>query len=306
MTGGTWHVNAPILSWTTVITGTTLDISHQNVPPSDGCAGGCGAEDIPDPGDDSQPYAPQGTQHPIPRSNLGPIGAPSPHAECAGNFSVTLMDGSIHSFALLGAFVDCYSVYGGQVARDFGADIKRAAAVDGSQIGIDLTNLSDVVVSLPNGNTLHFDLSGPSGLSAWNGSPALAKAIVDSNGNVISLVGTGASISSITDTLGRTITFGPIISAIATGFLPSYISYSDQNSSGGIVTRTITINPRSDVHLAPQFAQPAQGVGVTPNTAYAGNFTHAGSLVLADGISRYSFEYNEYGELSKIKYPLGG
>jgi YD repeat-containing protein len=107
---------------------------------------------------------------------------------------------------------------------------------------------------------------------------------VDPNGNVITWGDT-------TDTLGRSIA----VSA-------SQISYKD--SSG--TPRTVTLN--YDMNTNPPvatFAQPTTASGFALANQTAGVEGLLSSIVLPDGLS-YTFQYNEFGELTEITYPSGG
>jgi YD repeat-containing protein len=140
------------------------------------------------------------------------------------------------------------------------------------------------VATLADGTQIWFPLSNFQGNPGGVNVMTAASYEVDPNGNVITWGNT-------TDTLGRSIAVSD-----------SQISYRDSNGT----PRTITLN--YDTNTNPPvatFSQPttASGFGlVNPTAGVEGMLS---SVVLADGL-RYTFQYNEFGELTKITYPSGG
>ncbi|MGH9555284.1 MAG: hypothetical protein ACRD2Y_05625, partial [Terriglobales bacterium] len=121
--------------------------------------------------------------------------------------------------------------------------------------------------------------------------------LVDTNGNTITVTDNHAGLITATDTVGRQVTFEYIPDASNT----SEINYKDSNG----VTRTITVNYVIKT-LLPTFVSPA-GAGnpctTTPNPNCEVYFIS--SIAFPNGTS-YAFEYNNFGEMTKITYPTGG
>ncbi len=125
----------------------------------------------------------------------------------------------------------------------------------------------------------------------------------DSNGNTISYSGVGGTSATITDTVGHVVTVTPNSSGN-----PTSIQYKDSNGQ----TQTITFN-YSNFTIAPSFSQPTSIFGSTvvtppyPNCTSTQPCTWAliSSIVLPNGLS-WTFQYNAWGEVTKITYPTGG
>jgi len=190
---------------------------------------------------------------------------------CYTNFVITMGDGSKHWFKNK-AYCYGWAPGGTQVMRPQ-YQINVMDSNDGSYLRLDTTNTSDVVLHARDGTQTHFN---PGYVPIGVEISVLANKIVDTNGNVISISG------GITDTLGRVVTFNT-----------SSVSYKD--SSG--TTRTISLN-YAPFSMHPVFVSPASDW-----VSYNQNFLS--SLVLPNGRS-YTFQYNEFGELTKITYPTGG
>lgn len=161
----------------------------------------------------------------------------------------------------------------------------------GQGVMLDLTGASSgsgtAVARFRDGSQIRFPLTNWGSYSEGPiGTPA--SALVDSNGNVISISPNG---SEITDTLGRTITFGPW-----------GIQYKDSNGQ----LRTIALNLSNfPTSTHPTFTSPASGAGGIENVNSTFIDNMLSSIVLPDGLS-YTFQYNIYGEIVKIIYPSGG
>jgi len=220
----------------------------------------------------------QATQSQVSTSNGGTY--------CYSDFILTLGDGSKHWFKNKAY---CYHWFQGNQVMDPQYLVTTNNSGDGAFILLDTSNVSDAVAHFKGGTRIHFTPG------YWAGSPgtfvdviAIANTIVDPDGNKITVQsvngggGVGATASSITDTLGRVVTLSS-----------TSVSYKD--SSG--TTRTITLGYGS-VSMHPTFTTPAYDGGT-------GTESHLNSIVLPNGLS-YSFQYSQYGELTKITYPTGG
>ncbi len=199
---------------------------------------------------------------------------------------VTLADGGKHSF-------------GGARTGTSGVSNPIMDSEDGSFATLDRSNPVDIVVRQKDGTAIHFaDEDG------------LATKVEDTNGNYISI-----SSSVLTDTLGRRITI--------TDDLPNNRTTISYNGSDG-AARNVILNYQTVVLFsttagptytgAIPFAKPAQ-TGPCGRICYnflwvsqpAPNraFRLLSSITLPNGTA-YSFEYNGYGELTKVTYPTGG
>jgi RHS repeat-associated protein len=203
----------------------------------------------------------------------------NPNYHCQGAFILITGDGSKHAFypTTLGSGVRtaCYFVNSqGQIIQEPQLDIPIASAYDSSFFLLDTSNASDFVVRAKDGTTIHFPVASGS---------ALASKIEDTNGNIITIPG----IQQVTDSLGRIVSF-------SSGGSSTQISYKD--SAG--TPRTITLSFTTQT-LTPTFSLPA---GSNPGSFPSSMLT---SITLPNNLS-WTFQYNTYGELTKITYPTGG
>jgi YD repeat-containing protein len=172
---------------------------------------------------------------------------------------------------------------------------------------IDVSNLNDIVVTGPDGEAFHF--------SDQNSLDQTANSIVDRNGNVIT-IGTG----TITDSLGRTITFGSVADA-------GVISYKDSNGTPQTVSlaRETAPTPDTDTDIGPYLTQNSctlnmQTQGPPPDTQYTLFTTgpsgmdgihwpavrNAYSLTYSGSGQQYHYVFDGFGHLLKVTYPSGG
>jgi hypothetical protein len=121
--------------------------------------------------------------------------------------------------------------------------------------------------------------------------------VIDSNGNVITYTGSVPGIASIRDTLGRQVTVQFESQNPAD---TKYVEYLDSNG----VRRRISLN-YVQRELTPTFSVPAD-VNVECSVTYpACTALLLSSITFPNGLS-YTFEYNNFGELTKVVYPTGG
>ena len=195
--------------------------------------------------------------------------------ETCTNFIVTLSDGSKHAFPNQ-VYCHHFTTVGGQqvLVWDAQDDINIGVSQDASYLLLDTTNRSDIVLHTKDGTRIHFPWNGMSGAYAP------ASSITDANGNLITFPTPG-----VTDTVGRTVSVNYAC--------PGGISYKDSNGQTQTISWTcanITINPT-----------------LSPNngTNGPGPVSMLSAVTLPNGLT-YSFQYNTYGELTKISYPTGG
>ena len=155
-------------------------------------------------------------------------------------------------------------------------DVPVTDSEDGSYIRLDTSPSAYSVAHLKDGTSIWFY--------------STSTEIVDSNGNIIRYNFTNGMLSSIVDTLGRTITISR-----DGGGLGKITSLAYKDSTG--VARTISFAYVSQT-LAPTFSNPTSGPG-----SY--NYWMVSSVTLPNSRS-FSFLYNNFGELTKITYPTGG
>ncbi|PYU20278.1 MAG: hypothetical protein DMG32_22715, partial [Acidobacteria bacterium] len=207
---------------------------------------------------------------------------------CYTNFILTLGDGSKHWFKNKAY---CFHLNAqSQPVFDPQYQVNTNSSGDGGYILLDTTNSADAIVRPKGGGVIHLvpQYVTDTGMAFVT----LASSLVDTDGNKISIQGTSSpfnpypQVTSVTDTVGRVITITYPTNAAS-------ISYKD--SSG--TTRTISLAYTS-VALHPTFTQPAYDGG-----SYNQNLLT--TLTLPNNLT-YSFQYNQYGELTKITYPTGG
>jgi RHS repeat-associated protein len=160
-------------------------------------------------------------------------------------------------------------------------DIPSGAAIDASFYFLDTTNPSDVVVRAKDGTTLHF-------ASYSGGTPSR---IEDTNGNEISISYSYNGLTEqITDNTGKQVT----VSYGTPYGTPDTISYKDSTGTSRTITLAYTLQK-----LTPTFTLPAAS---NPGSFTLGLLT---SIALPNNLS-WAFQYNTYGEMTKITYPTGG
>jgi RHS repeat-associated protein len=206
-------------------------------------------------------------------SNVPPPGYPNGQYLCTGNYRVTLPDGRTVHFPIYQNCINAqYSTPAPQFNQSSGTAVYpadgRNPACD--RVYMSLTPTPHVVVE--NGETIWFTASG------------VASQDEDTNGNTITY---NNGNTTMADTVGRTIV------SSGTG---STTTVTYQDSSG--VPRAVTLTT-SPITTTPHF----HWTGVSdPNTAIWNLLT---SVVYPNG-DRYDFQYNNYGEMTKIIYPTGG
>jgi len=214
---------------------------------------------------------------------------------CYGDFIITLGDGSKH---ILGNRTQCFQNDSspsanppyGPVPAD---NIYVTDSDDATFLRLDSTNSTDFKLFTKDGTIIHFSIP-----ASINGSTftTIASQIEDSNGNKITIASTDASqwnqVTSITDTVGRVVTF-------AWGTAPDHslssISYKDSNGS----TQTIALAYASTT-IAPTFQAPpgAQNpASSTPSLL---------STITLPNLLKYTIQYNTFAEITKLTYPTGG
>jgi RHS repeat-associated protein len=206
---------------------------------------------------------------------------------CTENYRVTLGDGRTIYFPYL--FTNCYPVNGGNEQTQYENLISSSDPASGgsSSCSTDFAvletfrNGSLPKLYLRNGETLWFDSNYSTSKDE------------DANGNVITYTHNG-SVTTVTDTIGRTITFNPSLTSWA-------FTYNDSTGT----PQTITINWGS-YYTNPNF--PITQNGEQNQPSLVGFVT---SVVLPNG-DKWQMSYDPdstghtYGELTKITYPTGG
>ncbi len=214
---------------------------------------------------------------------------PTQKTFCYMDFVVVLSDGSKHSFDNK---ANCHKLTGSNMNPSPSSNVAVADSKDASFARLDTSNESNLVVYLKDGTRIHFSTSLLPGGNEGESFPysKVADKIVDSDGNMITIQSQpGAPVSSITDTVGRVVSF-----TWNTGRL-STITYSD---SGG-TPRTITL-AYSGFPINPSFTNPLGNLVVG-----GGTWQMLDTITLPNGLT-YDFDYNNFGELTKIKYPTAG
>ena len=195
---------------------------------------------------------------------------------------------------------------------DYGSDQEDGYITQGQGLGqdilLDLTqansNTGYAVVRFRDGSQIKFPLgvgysdpkiTGSQNLPVpdpptgqWS---SIASAIVDTNGNSISMSQNGNTLTW-TDSLGRTVSW-----------INNSIQYRDSN--GTLETIQLNYSNFNNSVPMPTFLTPVPD----NKNIYAGGVTPINSVlssvVLPDGLS-YTFQYDSYGEIIKITYPSGG
>src|SRR3989442_551781 len=118
-----------------------------------------------------------------------------------------------------------------------------------------------------------------------------ASKIEDVNGNYLSMQAGGGGSTQFTDTLGRSVTLS------WAGAGPALTSFTYKDSNGQ--TQTISL-AYSTVNVNPGFTHPVSGVTGAPMNA-----TLLSTITLPNNLT-YAFQYNTYGEITRMTYPTGG
>jgi YD repeat-containing protein len=207
----------------------------------------------------------------------------NPNIYCYGRFVLLTSDGSKHAFfaslPLSGVRTGCYQINSqGQVVQVPQDNVPTGGANDASYLFLDASNSSDIVVRAKDGTTLHF--------SGYKGSQKPSK-IEDTNGNIISIQTNLGSVSSVTDSVGRSI-------GITWGNPNILVTYKD--SAGTQRTITLTLAAQT---LTFSWQNPVPGSNPPLSAKLLSSITLPNNLA-------YSFQYNSVGELIKITYPAGG
>lgn len=193
-------------------------------------------------------------------------GSGSPPETWNQDFVVTTSDGGRHKFWNTGTRATMR---------------KRGDTNDGSMLHINVSVSTDVVVRSADGMEIHFPRL----------SDTFPSYLVDRNGNKIVFNGTGNGgfPASITDVAGRTVVS---FAYTAFGFLQS-MTVADSDG----VSRVYSFTQQNLTKPNVTFANP-------PKTINASGY-YLTSFSAPSGQS-YSFEYNDYSELTRISYPTGG
>ncbi len=221
--------------------------------------------------------------------------SPSQTTSCWMDFVITLSDGSKHSFDNR---ANCYKQIGSQWVSVPASNIPVTDSQDAAYLWLDTTDIYNVVVYLKDGTRVQFFTNlVDGGNESTVPYTKIANKIVDSDGNFINLqsqydgvgTGAGAQVIKIIDTVGREVDF-----VWTSGRLTS-ITYKD---SGG-TPRTITL-AYSGFTVNPSFSKPLGNYVVG-----GGTWQMLSTITLPNNLT-YTFDYNNFGELSKITYPTGG
>ena len=210
---------------------------------------------------------------------------------CWSKFVVTMPDGGKHIFQNKAGCWG-YNTTGTHSFPTFNRPLWDAQ--DTSLMRLDTTNPADVVLHLKDGTQIHFFSNLAFGSATM--AVKVADKIEDTDGNTITITSTSSttepyssSVNTITDTMGRVITFH-----YSGSIGPSSISYLD----GSGTTRSISFGYTAP-SCTPAFSLPAGSLD-------EGNCNSLTSVTLPNNL-HYNFTYNAtLGELSKITYPSGG
>jgi RHS repeat-associated protein len=192
------------------------------------------------------------------------------------DFTVTLPDGSKHHFDnQVGHVYHQRSCDGDPPSpRPDGA----TGYTTDLSLRLDTPDANNAVLRFRDGSSIAFNNIGAITHIDWN----------DANGNVISYVPSSTGWT-ITDSVGRVVTV-----AINPGGLLTSVTYIDSNG----VQQSTTFGYTSQT-IAPTFSAPA---GVPVSSGPAPMLT---SITLPTTRS-YAMQYNNFGEMTKITYPVGG
>lgn len=199
------------------------------------------------------------------------------------DFTVTLPDGSKHHF----------DNQVGHVYHQRSCDGDPSSPRPDGAIGyttdlslrLDTPDANNAVLRFRDGSSITFNNIGAITHIDWK----------DANGNTITYTPDGLGGMTITDSVGRVVTVGVSSISYGTGLatiLPTSVTYIDSNG----VQRATTLGYTSQT-IAPTFsAGPPASSGPAPMLT---------SITLPTTRS-YSMQYNNFGELTKITYPVGG
>lgn len=226
--------------------------------------------------------------------NIPPTGTPPTQVGYWAGFVLVMGDGSAYTFSnvKISGFQNQYPGTDPGWVESALPSIDIPFATDDQNVGI-LLDAWRGVVTMRDGSQIWFPVPHNLWANAFNsGTEALqATALVDTNGNVINFTGSQTALG-ISDNLNRSVAFNNTNTTI---------QYKNSNGT----SETITLNYAGFGTAPPAtFTQPVKGgdvssVSVSPIT---GVLT---SIVLPNGLT-YTFQYNQYAEITKITYPSGG
>jgi RHS repeat-associated protein len=188
---------------------------------------------------------------------------------CDTNYVLVLPDGGKHS--VNGVKTNCYQ------KTQSGLTYPVAGKPLGETNDFIAFDADHKVATLRDGTRITFPSDNPTGGQVTQ----MATEMKDRNGNKVTF-----NPTSITDSVGRQITLG------------NSITYTDDNGQPATITTSSV-----SVNISPSFPTNT----TNPPTAIndTGPTNMLGSITLPNQTS-YTFEYNNYGELTKITYPTGG
>ena len=202
-------------------------------------------------------------------TDISSSGMPS-QIHCNGNYRVTLLDGRKLYFPI---YTNCYDTAWHQSAPQY--DQLFGSSID-PVMGVTCNKDFDYMSLTP---TPHVVLEG--GETLWFDAFYSPQKYEDTNGNTITFA------PALTDTVGRQIVHGGNQSSNET------LTYKDSNG----VSQTVTV-----VYGSPPIAPHFHWQGVNDP---GGATSYVSSIIYPNG-DRYDFQYNTYGEITKIIYPTGG
>ena len=196
---------------------------------------------------------------------------------------------------------DSHIEYGGYAGEGVMLDLSNAASGTGT-VTVRFRDGSQILFAIPAGSGFTQPVC-PAGYecgtpAAANDSPIAvpASALVDPNGNVI----------SVSKAMGST---GVSVSGISTGGYPSSSTLTYNNSNGqpeSIALNVSAFPVNSSQTVVPTWQTPAVGQQQGLVSVSSGLIINMlSSVVLPDNLA-YTFQYNQYGELTEITYPSGG
>jgi len=190
---------------------------------------------------------------------------------CYSNFVFVLPDGSKFNFGINQLRINCQKNIGGVPVDDPSDNLITAADnSSGMKIYSD-PGFTKLVVILRNGQQIRFKWPSQVGTS-----------MVDRNGNIINFSGN----YTITDTVGRAINIDPTY---------TQITYPDESGTATITVNYTNINLGTSINFC----------GVSYNVRDYGPTSTISSIVFPNG-TRYTFSYDNYGEITRVTYPTGG
>jgi YD repeat-containing protein len=222
-----------------------------------------------------------------------PPNGDNPQIGCWQNFVLVMGDGARYTFSV--AMVSCWeNVYQGSIGwkDQVLTQEDRPIVADDQYQGI-LLDAWRGVVTFKDGSQIWFPLNNTVWADAFPSGTAMfsPSAYVDTNGNVISFSTDGNGNLTITDSVGRTV------------YIPNGLGQIQYHNSNGTL-ETIALNFVPSVFPTPTFNQPVVG-GYVNSVSVNPVFEELNSIVLPNGLT-YTFQYDAYGEITKITYPSGG